>query len=162
MIYISPEMAQSESFAKLWKDHRFRDRLQAVIIDEAHCVDEWGTEDFRGHYRRLSTLRHYTGHEMPFVACTATCPTSTFGILWDTLSFGLRPFWGIDVGADRPNGARPRRRVTAQGACCHSPLSHHTHSNVVSSLAHSIHFPVAPDEVPIDLVLVIFVYMCRK
>ncbi|KAH9828539.1 P-loop containing nucleoside triphosphate hydrolase protein [Rhodofomes roseus] len=103
MIYISPEMAQSESFAKLWKDHRFRDRLQAVIIDEAHCVDERGAEDFRGHYRRLSTLRHYTGHEIPFVACTATCSTSTFDVLWDTLSFGLRPFWGIDVGADRPN-----------------------------------------------------------
>ncbi|KAH9920674.1 uncharacterized protein B0H18DRAFT_880877, partial [Fomitopsis serialis] len=96
-------MAQSESFAKLWKDERFRARLQAVIIDEAHCVDEWGTDDFRAHYRRLSVLRHYTGHEIPFVACTATCSTSTFDVLWDTLAFGLRPFWGIDVGADRPN-----------------------------------------------------------
>ncbi|KAG6823293.1 hypothetical protein H0H92_010699, partial [Tricholoma furcatifolium] len=46
MIYISPEMALSPSFIKLWKDAKFRKRVQAVIVDEAHCIDEWG-EEFR-------------------------------------------------------------------------------------------------------------------
>lgn len=72
MIYISPEVAKSVSFGKLWKDKRFRARLQAVIIDEVHCADEWVTDDFRAHYHHLSVLRHYTGHEIPFVTCTAT------------------------------------------------------------------------------------------
>ena len=47
MVYISPEMALSESFYKLWKDSRFRNCLTAIIVDEAHCIDEWGDDNFR-------------------------------------------------------------------------------------------------------------------
>ncbi|KAE9383949.1 P-loop containing nucleoside triphosphate hydrolase protein, partial [Gymnopus androsaceus JB14] len=104
MVYLSPEMALSESFRnKLWKDSKFRSRLAAVFIDEAHCIDDWGEDDFRPLYRQLDSLRGYTGMEVPFVACTATCKTSTFDLLWKTLAFGNRPVWGIDVGAERPN-----------------------------------------------------------
>jgi superfamily II DNA helicase RecQ len=102
MVYISPEMALSESFFKLWKDAKFRKRVQAVIIDEAHCIDEWG-EEFRPQYRELEMLRSFTGQEVPFVACTATCTTSTFHVVWKSLGFGSRPFWGLDVGCDRSN-----------------------------------------------------------
>ncbi|KAI0722097.1 P-loop containing nucleoside triphosphate hydrolase protein, partial [Fomitopsis betulina] len=73
------------------------------IIDEAHCIDEWGQENFRKQYRQLNRLREYASHSVPFLACTATCSTSTFNVLWDTLGYGYRPFWGIDVGCDRPN-----------------------------------------------------------
>ena len=72
MVYILPEMAMSESFYKLWKDSNFRKRLTAVIVDEAHCIDEWGDDDFRPVYRKINTLRNYTGYEIPVVACTAT------------------------------------------------------------------------------------------
>ncbi|KII95852.1 hypothetical protein PLICRDRAFT_170449 [Plicaturopsis crispa FD-325 SS-3] len=72
-------------------------------MDLTHCVDEWGDEDFRPDYRKLDTLRNFTGQEVPFVACTATASTSTFDVIWKTLGFGYRPFWGIDVGSDRPN-----------------------------------------------------------
>ncbi|KAH9922989.1 P-loop containing nucleoside triphosphate hydrolase protein [Fomitopsis serialis] len=112
MIYISPEMALSDSFTKLWKDGKFRDRVQAVVIDEAHCVDEWGKDDFRKQYRQLKYLRHYTGHSIPFVACTATCSSATFDTLWETLGYGYRPFWGIDVGSDRPNLFFDTRPIT--------------------------------------------------
>ncbi|KAF5319131.1 hypothetical protein D9611_014097 [Ephemerocybe angulata] len=101
--YISPEMALSTSFSKLWKDVKFRTRVSAVVVDEAHCVEEWGTDDFRPEYRQLNSLRTYTGLDIPFLACTATCSTSTFNTLWDTLGYGRRPFWGLDVGIDRPN-----------------------------------------------------------
>ncbi|PPQ76514.1 hypothetical protein CVT24_010875 [Panaeolus cyanescens] len=103
LVYMSPEMALSSSFAKLWKDHGFRERLAAVVVDEAHCIDEWGSGDFRPQYRQLDILRHYTGQDIPFLACTATCSTTTFDTIWDTLAFGCRPFWGLDVGVDRPN-----------------------------------------------------------
>lgn len=102
MVYISPEMALSSSFIKLWTNARFRRRVQAVIVDEAHCIDEWG-EEFRPKYRELEKLRSYTGQDIPFVACTATCATNTFNVIWKSLGFGYRPFWGIDVGCDRPN-----------------------------------------------------------
>ncbi|KAJ7177543.1 P-loop containing nucleoside triphosphate hydrolase protein [Mycena crocata] len=54
--YVSPEMALSASFTKLWQDRTFRLRVQAVIIDEAHCIVEWGNE-FRKEYARLARLR---------------------------------------------------------------------------------------------------------
>ena len=96
-------MAQSDGFAKLWKNNQFRGRLQALAVDEAHCIEEWGTDEFRPHYRSLSVLRHFTGQEIPFVSFTATCTTATFDRLWESLAYGFRPFWGLDVGSDRPN-----------------------------------------------------------
>jgi superfamily II DNA helicase RecQ len=103
MVYMSPEMVLSESFSKLWKDSQFRTRLTAVIVDEAHCIDEWGGDDFRPEYRQLDRLRIFTSQEVPIVCCTATATTSTFNIIWKTLGYGNRPFWGLDVGCDRPN-----------------------------------------------------------
>ena len=42
MVYMSPEMALSPSFQKLWKDSCFRTRLTAIVVDEAHCIAEIG------------------------------------------------------------------------------------------------------------------------
>ncbi|KAJ7572575.1 P-loop containing nucleoside triphosphate hydrolase protein, partial [Mycena floridula] len=103
LVYMSPEMALGDSFSSLWKDPKFHTRLTAMVVDEAHCIDEWGTDKFRPLYRQLHTLRGYTGQEVPFVACTATCQTSTFETIWTSLGFGTRPFWGLDVGCDRAN-----------------------------------------------------------
>ena len=98
MVYMSPEMALSETFHRLWKDSHFRKRLTAVIIDEAHCIDEWGNDEFCPLYRKLNTLRNYTGYEIPVVSCTATARTLTFDLIWSTVGYGNRPFWGLDVG----------------------------------------------------------------
>jgi superfamily II DNA helicase RecQ len=95
-------MALSDRFGKLWMAPKFRARVNALIVDEAHCIDEWG-EEFRPMYRQLHRLRSFTGQEVPFVACTATCATSTFNIIWSSLGFGHRPFWGLDAGSDRAN-----------------------------------------------------------
>ena len=90
-------------FEALEGDSQFRGRLTAVIVDEAHCIDEWGGDDFRPEYRQLERLRIFTGQEVPIVCCTATATTSTFNIIWKTLGYGNQPFWGLDVGCDRPN-----------------------------------------------------------
>ncbi|KAJ6532174.1 P-loop containing nucleoside triphosphate hydrolase protein, partial [Mycena vulgaris] len=102
LVYISPEMACSDSFVRLWKDSKFRARISALVVDEAHCIHEWGDE-FRPEYKKLEMLRSYTGQEVPFVACTATASTPTFDTIWNSLGFGNRPFWGLDVGSDRHN-----------------------------------------------------------
>ncbi|KAJ7240949.1 P-loop containing nucleoside triphosphate hydrolase protein [Mycena rebaudengoi] len=111
LVYISPEMANSESFIKLWKNRRFRARITAVIVDEAHCIHDWGDE-FRPEYKTLDMLRSYTGQEVPIVACTATAATSIFSTIWTSLGFGNRPFWGLDVGCGRPNLLFLTRTVT--------------------------------------------------
>jgi superfamily II DNA helicase RecQ len=102
LVYISPEMALSDHFGKLWTDIKFRSRVQALIVDEAHCIDEWG-EEFCPMYKQLHRIRNFTGQEVPFVACTATCATRTFNVIWNSLAFRHWPFWGLDVGCDRNN-----------------------------------------------------------
>ncbi|BCK57655.1 ATP-dependent DNA helicase RecQ [Nocardia wallacei] len=42
-----------------------------VVIDEAHCVSDWG-HDFRPDYRRIRTLLADLGSEVPVLATTAT------------------------------------------------------------------------------------------
>jgi superfamily II DNA helicase RecQ len=104
LAYISPEMARSPSFRKLWDQSKFRSRIAAVAVDEAHAVREWSADDFRPQFKELGgELRGYLGYEIPVIAGTATCQTETFDALWTTLKFGNRPFWGVDVGTDRAN-----------------------------------------------------------
>jgi superfamily II DNA helicase RecQ len=91
-------MELSVSFTKLWKNASFRKRLQTIVIDEMHCVDEWG-EEFRPQYRELSRLPHYTGQNVPFIAWTATC-TRRLSLSDSHLDLVTA---GIDVGCERPN-----------------------------------------------------------
>ncbi|KAH7905107.1 P-loop containing nucleoside triphosphate hydrolase protein [Hygrophoropsis aurantiaca] len=114
LYYVSPEMALGDSFAALWQDANFRARVQAVIVDEAHCIVEWG-DDFRKEYGDLSKLRNYIGQEVPVVACTATCSTHTFNVIWKSLSFIIIFWFPTILGHQRgiifppiiPNNAPP-------------------------------------------------------
>ena len=103
MVYMSPKMALAPSFQKLWKDSCFWMWITAIVVDEAHCIAEWGGEDFQPTYCSLETLCGYIGQEIPIIACTATYPTKTFDLIWTTLGYGFHPFRGLDVGSDWPN-----------------------------------------------------------
>jgi superfamily II DNA helicase RecQ len=101
LVYISPEMALSVSFRRLWRTQAFRSKVAAIVVDEVHCIEQWGAE-FRKTYEELATLRVYVGHDVPFVSCSATITTHTFDVTWRSLQYGYRPMWGIDVGCSRP------------------------------------------------------------
>jgi superfamily II DNA helicase RecQ len=103
LMYMSPEMALSLSFQNLWKEASFWKHVTAVIINKAHCIDEWGGDKFWLHYRKIDELQMYTGQDVPFISCTATAATSMFDVIWKTLGFGSRPFWGLDIGCEHPN-----------------------------------------------------------
>ncbi|OCT62971.1 ATP-dependent DNA helicase Q5 [Xenopus laevis] len=70
LLYITPEMAASASFQPILAQLLSRSLLSYLIIDEAHCVSEWG-HDFRPDYMRLGSLRSRIPHT-PCVALTAT------------------------------------------------------------------------------------------
>ncbi|KAF8995579.1 P-loop containing nucleoside triphosphate hydrolase protein, partial [Cyathus striatus] len=51
----------------------FTDNLKMVIIDEAHCISQWG-EDFQTDYSLLSKLRLFFPPSTPFLATSVTLP----------------------------------------------------------------------------------------
>lgn len=66
LLYIAPERLASEYFLQLL--HQIR--INFFVIDEAHCVSEWGHE-FREDYRKLDFLKNAFS-EIPVAAFTAT------------------------------------------------------------------------------------------
>jgi ATP-dependent DNA helicase RecQ len=66
LLYLSPErVARPDTI-----DWLKRAPLARVVIDEAHCISEWGHE-FRPEYRQLSALRQHFPH-VPIAAFTAS------------------------------------------------------------------------------------------
>jgi superfamily II DNA helicase RecQ len=46
LLYLSPEMALGNRMGRLWKNRKFCSHLTCISIDEAHCVHNWGVDDF--------------------------------------------------------------------------------------------------------------------
>ncbi|MGV3488951.1 MAG: RecQ family ATP-dependent DNA helicase [Tuberibacillus sp.] len=65
-LYISPEMLQSERIQTALK----RANVTLFVVDEAHCVSQWGYE-FRPEYLKLADVRRQIGGP-PCLALTAT------------------------------------------------------------------------------------------
>lgn len=75
LLYISPERLQTKEFYDELKTTMQQAPVGALIIDEAHCVSEWG-HDFRPAYLQIGRLQQVleevSGTVVPIIALTAT------------------------------------------------------------------------------------------
>lgn len=71
LLYVTPEMlGKSAQIISVFEDLHRRHKLARLVIDEAHCVSQWG-HDFRPDYKTLGeTRRRFPG--VPVMALTAT------------------------------------------------------------------------------------------
>lgn len=71
LLYITPEMiSRSKMMLEAFRDLFQRGKLARIVIDEAHCVSQWG-HDFRPDYKLLGEVREqFPG--IPVMALTAT------------------------------------------------------------------------------------------
>ncbi len=65
-IFVSPERLKSKSFIARY--HKMN--ISLIVIDEAHCISEWG-HDFRPAYRDIASIKSLSS-DTPILALTAT------------------------------------------------------------------------------------------
>ena len=70
-IFISPERFQEEDFRKYLSKVNKEKHLAYAVIDEAHCLSEWG-HSFRTAYLNLSKVISKLAPEAKYIALTAT------------------------------------------------------------------------------------------
>jgi len=95
LLYVAPERFNSPAFVEA----THRRGVQLFIVDEAHCVSEWG-HDFRPDYRRVGEFRARVGAR----ATIALTATATPRVQRDIAArLGLREPVVVTTGFDRPN-----------------------------------------------------------
>ncbi|KJH50977.1 ATP-dependent DNA helicase, RecQ family [Dictyocaulus viviparus] len=85
LLYITPEkISASEKLASMFISLHRRKFLTRFVIDEAHCVSQWG-HDFRPDYTKLQSLRR--DYNQPKVQIVALTATATPKIVADTRDY---------------------------------------------------------------------------
>lgn len=100
LLYVTPEkVSASNRLLEVLQRLHSNKHLTRFVIDEAHCVSQWG-HDFRPDYKRLSVLRE----KFPGVPMMALTATATPRVRTDILhQLGMRdPKWFLQ-SFNRPN-----------------------------------------------------------
>jgi len=95
LLYVAPERFSSAPFLEAMKAAR----IGLFVVDEAHCVSQWG-HDFRPDYFRLADAARWLEAEA-LIASTATATPQVARDIEERL--GLRNPVRVATGFDRPN-----------------------------------------------------------
>lgn len=100
LLYITPEMiSKSQAIVSAFRDLHQRRKLARIVIDEAHCVSQWG-HDFRPDYKLLGEVRQ----QFPGVPVMALTATATENVKIDVIhNLGIRDCEVFTQSFNRPN-----------------------------------------------------------
>ncbi|KAI6004190.1 P-loop containing nucleoside triphosphate hydrolase protein [Pisolithus albus] len=103
VVVISPEqiMKPDGGFERLLKNPLFTQCIISIIIDEAHCLTDWG--EFRPEYRELGQLQYVVPMSVPLLVTSATITKGTLRDLTHLLHMSSRRTVIIHWSSDHPN-----------------------------------------------------------
>jgi ATP-dependent DNA helicase RecQ len=99
VLLVSPERLNNPGF----RDNvlpRLTETAGLIVIDEAHCISDWG-HDFRPDYRRIKTLLSTLPTDIPVLATTATANERVTVDVAEQLSTGARDVLVLRGSLDR-------------------------------------------------------------
>ncbi len=83
VLLVSPERLNNPRFRETQLP-KLLARMGLLVIDEAHCISDWG-HDFRPDYRRIATLLAELDRDIPVLATTATANSRVVADIVDQL-----------------------------------------------------------------------------
>lgn len=101
LLYITPEYTLTESFQRCLQRVHAQRELARFVIDEAHCISEWG-HDFRRAYSHLSYLRA-TYPSIPIMCLTATATPLVRASIISNLCLDPANLRSFSTTTSRPN-----------------------------------------------------------
>lgn len=111
LVYVTPEyFGRSDHFVQSLKSLENRGLLNRFVVDEAHCVSQWG-HDFRPDYRKLAALKHHFP-QVPISALTATATDTVQRDIIQTL--GLHNAVSFKGSFNRHNLKYSVQRITSK------------------------------------------------
>ncbi|KAL4258661.1 hypothetical protein AB1N83_011263 [Pleurotus pulmonarius] len=111
VLVTSPEMCiEHDRFRQLLSSNTFASRVCCIVVDEAHCISQWGDE-FRPVYAKIGALRAFVPSRVPFLAVSATMPAHVLSHVRSTLHINEENSYHTHLGVDRRNIAWFVRRM---------------------------------------------------
>ena len=109
ILLISPERLANERF-RAEVLGKIADRIALLVIDEAHCISDWG-HDFRPHYRLIERIVRSLPSNLRLLATTATANNRVIDDLTEVLGPNLKISRG---DLNRPSLALQTIRLPSQ------------------------------------------------
>lgn len=98
ILFLAPERQQNP----LWQNRIPQMIIKGLVIDEAHCISQWG-HDFRPWYKRLVNVTVNLGLRTPVLAVTATAPGKVVADICQQIAPQGESVRGVRLGSYRPN-----------------------------------------------------------
>ena len=92
LLLVAPERLADERFIQNTLS-RLRSGIGMLVVDEAHCISDWG-HDFRPDYMRIRRILRELPPEVPVLATTATANDRVVDDIESQLGSGLRTIRG--------------------------------------------------------------------